>query len=447
MVVALLTLLFMSELEMTIVSTAMPTITGDIGGIESYSWVFTAYLLTSTVTLMIYGNLADRFGRKPVVFVGVGLFLAGSVACGQATSIGFLIGARALQGLGAGALRSTATTIVGDIYTPEERLKMMGVFSSAVAMAALAGPLVGALIIEVTSWRWIFYVNVPVGLVAVGMLARGLHEDFEKKARRFDFAGALLFSSSVACFLVGMYQRASALVIGASLLGALFLLVEWRTPHPLIPLELFKKRVIAVATIGNALVGAAMLATMTFIPLFVQGVLGRSVLSAGLAFAPMILAMPFASAVAGRVLVPRFGYRMIIRLGATISFAGAVALALVVDRSMGDALTPCTIAIGIGNGFCLTSLMVVVQQSVAWNQRAVATASVLFFRTIGSGIAVGVLGRMLVGESGASGTIHEGLALDFAIVSGMFGAALVATLWLPPLPYTARGSTPATAPR
>ncbi|MBA3501506.1 MAG: MFS transporter, partial [Deltaproteobacteria bacterium] len=274
MVVALLTLLFMSELEMTIVSTAMPTITGDIGGIESYSWVFTAYLLTSTVTLMIYGNLADRFGRKPVVFVGVGLFLAGSVACGQATSIGFLIGARALQGLGAGALRSTATTIVGDIYTPEERLKMMGVFSSAVAMAALAGPLVGALIIEVTSWRWIFYVNVPVGLVAVGMLARGLHEDFEKKARRFDFAGALLFSSSVACFLVGMYQRASALVIGASLLGALFLLVEWRTPHPLIPLELFKKRVIAVATIGNALVGAAMLATMTFIPLFVQGVLG-----------------------------------------------------------------------------------------------------------------------------------------------------------------------------
>ncbi len=403
-VAALLTGLAMAALEMTVVSTAMPTVIGDLGGIQHYSWVFTAYLLASTVTVPLYGKLADLYGRKPIMLLGIALFLAGSAASGLSHSMTQLIVFRTIQGIGAGSMQPIALTIVGDIFELKERAKMQGVFGAVWGVAGLIGPMLGGLIVHYFSWRWVFYINLPFGIASAALLVTGLHERVERKAHSIDVLGAVLLASVIVSLLAAFHGREYAMVCAplAAVCFALFVRLERRVREPILPLELFQRRVIAVSSAAGGLIGAAMLSTVTFVPLFVQGVLGGTPVEAGSAITPMVVGWPIASAISGR-LIPKIGFRIPIRGGLAISALSACALAMLLRPGCGM-LVPSlgTACFGIGLGFANTALLIAVQTSVAWKQRGVATASTMFFRTVGGALAIGGLGAVL-----AAGFAHD----------------------------------------
>jgi EmrB/QacA subfamily drug resistance transporter len=400
-VAALLLSLFMAAMEMTVVSTAMPTVMGDLGGIERYAWVFTAYMLAATITVPLYGKLADLYGRKPVLLFGIALFLLGSVASGQARTIDQLIAFRALQGLGAGSMQPVSITIIGDIFEIEERARMQGIFGAVWGVAGLVGPLLGGFIVKTLSWRWVFYINLPFGIGAAALLTVAFRERVEKKHHRLDVLGAALLAIGVASLLVASRgQGMISVVAAASALCAIaaFLFVERRAEEPLLPIDLFAKRIMAVTTALGALVGGAMIATVTFVPLYVQAVLGGSPTDAGSAITPMVIAWPIASALSGRIL-PKLGFRPLVWAGLGLSALGAFELASRLSPDMSLAVPRVTTAMfGAGLGLANTALIIAVQTSVSWEQRGVATASTMFFRTIGGTLSVGVLGSILARE-------------------------------------------------
>jgi len=431
-VISLLLSLSMAAMEMTVVSTAMPTVVGDLGGIHLYSWVFTGYLLTSTVTVPLYGKLADLYGRKPVLLAGIGVFLVGSMASGLARSIGTLIAFRALQGLGAGAMQPTTLTIVGDIYNLEERAKMQGIFGAVWGVAGLVGPLLGGIIVKYLSWRWVFFINVPAGIAAAALLVIALHENVEHHRHSLDWVGAGLLTFGLTALLFGAHGGQGT-AIGlplAALSLILFFFIERRSREPVVPLDLFRQRAIGVATAAGALVGAGMISMVTYVPLYVQGVLGGSPTEAGSAITPMVIGWPIASAISGRAL-PRVGFRILVRSGLVISAAAAGALALLLRPGMSLHVPQAMSAVfGLGLGLANTALLIAVQTSVEWRQRGVATASTMFARTIGGTLAVGVLGGILSAAVLRDGTLPPGAAdrllgpehgagLDPAVVSSL----------------------------
>jgi EmrB/QacA subfamily drug resistance transporter len=411
-VVALLLSLSMAAMEMTVVSTAMPTVVGDLGGIRFYSWVFTAYLLTSTVTVPLYGKLADLYGRKPVLLAGIAVFLAGSMASGLARSIGALIAFRALQGLGAGAMQPITLTVVGDIYNLEERSRMQGVFGAVWGVAGLIGPLLGGVIVRYLSWRWVFFINVPGGIASAVLLVVALHENVERRAHSLDWPGSAFLMLGLVALLVGTHGGlASAIGLpAAALLLAAFVALERRAAEPVLPLALFRQPVMANATLLGALIGAGMISMVTYVPLYVQGVLGASPTAAGSAITPMVVGWPIASAIGGRVL-PRVGFRPLIRGGLAISAVAAAALAFFLRPGASIHVPQAASALfGVGLGFANTSLLIAVQTSVGWRERGVATASTMFARTIGGTLAVGALGGILAATLLANASIPEGAA-------------------------------------
>jgi EmrB/QacA subfamily drug resistance transporter len=432
-VVALLLGLFLAAMEMTVVSTAMPTAVGDLGGLNLYAWAFAAYMLTATVTVPIHGKLADLHGRKPVMLAGLALFLVGSFACGQARSMEALIAFRALQGLGAGAIQPIALTIVGDLFDVRERARWQGVFGAVWGIAGLVGPLLGGAIVHYLSWRWVFYVNLPLGLGCAAVLSAAYHERVERHEHRLDLVGALLLTCGIVSALLAARAGRGAAALAASSLAfaALFVRVERRAREPLLPLDLFGQRVIGVASATGALVGAAMISMVTYVPLYAQSVLGATPTGAGSAIAPMAIGWPIASTLGGRLL-PRVGYRVLIRGGLLLTAAAALAIALLLRPGAGLALPRVLTAVyGLGLGFANTPLVIGVQASVPWNRRGVATASTMFFRTIGGTLAVGILGgvlaRTLAGSGAPPGSIEKLLGperglLDPALVSGLSGA-------------------------
>jgi len=442
-VVALLLGLFLAAMEMTVVSTAMPTVVGDLGGLALYAWAFAAYMLTATVTVPIHGKLADLHGRKPVLLVGTGLFLLGSAGCGTAGSMEALIAWRAVQGLGAGAIQPVSLTIVGDLFDVRERARMQGIFGAVWGIAGLVGPLLGGAIVHALGWRWIFWVNLPFGLASAAVLAFAYHERPERHPHRLDLGGAALLAAAVVALLVAARSGGAgiaALPVAAGAL-ALFLWVERRAPEPLLPLDLFRQRVMSVSSATGALLGAAMLAMVTYVPLWVQSVLGGSPTAAGAAIAPMAVGWPLASTVAGRLL-PRVGYRRLLLGGvATTAIAGA---ALAVGLRPGASLLVpqiLTFVYGLGLGFANTPLIIAVQTSVPWNRRGVATASTMFFRTIGGTLAVGLLGGVLAGavaQAGAHPELAEKLlgparaaipAGDLAAIAAALQGAMSVVFW------------------
>ena len=408
-VVALLLGLFLAAMEMTVVSTAMPTVVAELGGLPLYAWAFAAYMLATTVTVPIAGKLADLRGRKPVLLAGIGLFLVGSLACGQAHSMAALIAWRAVQGLGAGALQPVTFTIIGDLFDVHERGRMQGLFGAVWGIAGLVGPVVGGAIVHSIGWRWIFLVNLPFGLASAAVLAIAYHERPERHEHRLDMAGAALLALAVVAALVSARSRRSGLV-GiplAAVATAAFVAVERRAREPLVPLDLFAQRVMVVASAAGALMGAAMIATVTFVPLWVQSVLGLPPTSAGAAIAPMAFGWPVASAISGR-LVPRLGYRPLLVAGFATS-AGAALLAALVLRPGTPLLAVQALMVlyGAGLGTANPPLLIAVQTSVAWNRRGVATASTLFFRTIGGTLSVGLLGGVLASALARGGARPE----------------------------------------
>jgi EmrB/QacA subfamily drug resistance transporter len=459
-VVALMSSLFMAALEMTVVSTAMPTVIGDLGGLSLYAWVFTAYMLTATVLVPIYGKLADLYGRKPLMLVAIALFLVGSMASGQARTMTQLIAFRAVQGVGAGGMQPIALTIVGDIYDVEQRAKMQGVFGAVWGVAGLIGPLMGGLIVRTLGWRWVFYVNVPFGLIAAALLVVALAENVEKKRHTLDVLGAFVLSLAVVALLLGAQRfHPWILVPFAIVLVAAFVRIERAAKEPLLPIDLLEERIIAISSVVNALAGGAMIALVTYVPLFVQGTQGGSATEAGAAIAPMAVSWPIASALGGRLL-PRIGFRPMIRLGLFLTAVVGIAFATLTHRWVSPwTLRALTAAFGVGMGFSTTSLIIAVQTSVDWKRRGVATASTMFFRTIGSTLAVGAMGGVLAAKFAGridpalasrilgperrtippeilgpiAGILASGLGAIFWIVAALCVAAFVAALPFPRL--------------
>jgi EmrB/QacA subfamily drug resistance transporter len=439
---------FMAAFEATVVSTVMPTVLGDLGGVEHYSWVFTAYLLASTVTVPVYGKLADLYGRKPVLLFGVTVFMVGSAASGLSSTMTQLIVFRAVQGLGAGAMQPITLTIVGDLYNIEERARTQALFGAVWGSAGLAGPLLGGLIVTHLSWPWVFFINLPFGLLAAALVIAALRENVEPRRHALDIAGATLLTLGVLGLLLGSVLGLAA----AAVLLTLFVRVEKRAAEPILSLRLFGARPIWVASAANGLLGAAMFAALTYVPLFVQAVLGGTPTQAGGTIGPMIIGWPIASALGGRLL-PRIGARFLIRLGLWISAVASVALALLIGRADRLLAQLAMLAFGFGLGFGATSLLVAVQNVVEWEQRGVVTAATMFFRTIGGTLAIGGLGRVLSASLGAAADDvnrllaagHASVALApellqplrsslghiFALTAVLAVAAAVVGMWFP----------------
>jgi len=392
--------LFMAALEFTVVSTAMPTVVGELGGIQSYAWVFTAYMLSATITVPIYGKLSDLYGRKPILLFGTGLFLVGSIASGFSTSMNMLIAFRTLQGLGAGAIQPISLTIIGDIYSLEERVKVQGAFSAVWGFAGLVGPLTGGVLVKYLSWHWVFFINVPVGVTTSLLLMTFFHEQVKRRPQQLDYAGAALLCAGVVALLFGVQnlgQNLWALPTAAVLLFA-FVLVERKAPEPLIPMSIFKQPAIAISSVAGALFSAAMFGATTYVPLYVQGVLGGSPTLAGGMITPMIVAWPVASVLAGRLLL-KTGFRPLIVGGLGLTVVGTGLLPLLLRPDSPLLLIQLSMGLfGVGLGFASTAMLIAVQTGVGWELRGVATASNLFFRTIGGVLGVGLMGGVMVAQ-------------------------------------------------
>lgn len=410
-VVGILLATFLAAMEATIVATAMPTIVRDLGGLSLYGWVGAAYILASTVAVPLYGKLSDLYGRKPVLLFGLVTFLAGSVACGLSTSIYVLIAARALQGVGAGAVQPVSMTIIGDLFTIEERARIQGIFGAAWGIAGVAGPLLGALLVSTLGWRWVFWINVPVGIAAALILAR-VYFDEETGPRakpRIDFLGAGLLGSAAVCILLGAggHGRSSMplLIVAAGAIVA-FVLVEQRAAEPVVPLKLLQERDIALALLSTVLLGAAMGGSVNYLPLFVQGVLGKSPTAAGGAITPMLVGWPIAAITAGRFL-RKTGPRPPVVGGSMFAAVGMLLLlwnGLRANPSL-FLLYVSMFILGVGMGLTTTSLVVTLQANAPYRERGVVTALTMFCRLLGSALGVGVIGAVLV--RGLSETLDE----------------------------------------
>jgi EmrB/QacA subfamily drug resistance transporter len=392
---------FMAAVESTIVATAMPTIVADLGGFSLFSWVFAVYLLTQAVSIPVYGRLADIYGRKKVFYAGAGLFLVGSALCGFAHSMVALILFRALQGFGAGGVQPIATTILGDIYSPTERAHVQGLVSSVFGVAAVLGPSLGAFLVEQVSWQLVFWVNLPIGVAAIAMVAAFLEESVEHRQHRIDYLGSLLLMVAIAALMLVLVQGGSlphmtAISLGAAAIVALAVLAlhEKRTPEPMLPLELWRNRIIVVGSLGGAVISAVMMGVSAFLPTYVQGVLGRSATAGGLVLGAMSVTWAIASFYGGRLMV-RTTYRLTAVLGTLALIAGSAALiALTPERGVVWASAG-SLLIGIGMGLCNTTFIVSIQAAVPWHQRGAATSSCMFLRFVGQALGTAAFGAVL----------------------------------------------------
>ncbi|HUI19381.1 MAG TPA: MDR family MFS transporter [Alphaproteobacteria bacterium] len=392
---------FMAAVENTIVATAMPTIVADLGGFQLFSWVFAAYLLTQGVSIPIYGRLADIFGRKRVFIAGAALFLLGSTLCGFAWGMVPLILFRALQGLGAGAVQPIAYTIAGDLYTPAERARVQGLLSGTFGVAAVIGPALGAFLVEHVSWSVVFWINLPIGVAAMAMIALFLNERLEHHRRQIDYLGALLLMLGAGSLMLALVQGVSldaavlagALGIGLAALAALAY-YERRVTEPMLPLRLWRNRIIVVGSFGGFTMGAITMAVAAFLPTYVQAVMGLSATAAGFTLGAMSVSWALASFAAGRVMV-RTSYRLTAVVGALGLILGTAALIMLTPQRGLLWAGAGSLLVGIGMGFCNTTYIVSVQASVSWQERGVATSANMFMRMVGQALGTALFGAVL----------------------------------------------------
>jgi EmrB/QacA subfamily drug resistance transporter len=431
-VVAILLSLFMAALEATVVATVMPTVVADLGGLELYGWVGAVYMVATTVTIPLYGKLADLYGRKPILYVGMTLFVIGSAASGASRTMTQLIAFRALQGVGAGGVQPVSLTVIGDLFTVEERARIQGIFGAVWGVAAMAGPLVGGLIVKVLSWRWVFYINLPIGVLAASVLAISLHERIERRPHALDVAGAAVLAVAILAVLAAASGIAPLASTALAALGtAGFVLLERRAKEPILPLDLLARPVIAAASIAATLLGGLMTATVIYVPLFVQAILGGTPTEAGTAVAPMLIGWPLASATSGRFMM-KLGVRPLVRIGTVFAFCASAAIALFLRPGASHNMVRAMMfLLGVGMGCGNTVLLISVQQAVSWEQRGVATASAMFFRSIGGALAVGILGGVLaraLGPEVPEKLVNEllgpghGRGVDPAVMAPLAGA-------------------------
>jgi EmrB/QacA subfamily drug resistance transporter len=391
--------MFMIAIEATIVSTAMPQIASQLGDLQLYSWVFASFLLTQTATTVVFGKLADIYGRKPVLLVGIAIFLIGSSLCGLAWSMSSLIVFRLIQGTGAGAIQPVSLTVVGDLYSIRERAKIQGYLASVWGVSSVLGPLAGALIIQHLNWAWIFWINVPVGIAASLGFAAFLREGNVRQEQSVDFVGASLVMIAVAALMMaltetGTSENGSAAWVIWVAATALFVLQQRRATHPMMAIDLWARRPIATANATTLLSGMTIIGLTAFLPMYVQGVLGQSALVAGFALTLMVLGWPIGATVAARNFI-RFGLRPTMIFGAALLPIGATAFVALGPTSSPTIASFGSIVMGLGMGFLSTSAIVIVQENVQWAERGSATASNIFSRNLGSTLGATALGAVL----------------------------------------------------
>ncbi|MGE5170981.1 MAG: MDR family MFS transporter [Rudaea sp.] len=429
--------LFMAAVEVTIVATALPQIVGGLGGFAYYTWVFSGFLLTQSVTILVFGKLADVYGRRPVLIGGIIVFLLGSTLCGFAWSMPALIAFRLLQGLGAGSIQPVATTIVGDLYTPRERPRVQGWLSSVWGFAAIVGPLAGGLIVEALSWRWIFWINVPVGILTIAGLALFLREEVAPRRHAIDYTGVALFCVALAALLVALMEggvgwpwaspQTLSLLALFALAFALYVARERRAQEPMIELALWRAPLVASINASALFAGATIIGVTSFVPMYVQGVLARSAIVAGFALTAMSVGWPLASTLSGRFL-RALDVRLTVRVGAALLLAGASVLA-----SMRPGAGPVwagagSFLLGFGMGLLNTTFIILIQGSVPWASRGSATASTIFARMLGGTIGAAVLGAILNGTLHARLAALDGGAATIENVRQMFDRGVAQTL-------------------
>jgi len=391
--------LFLASMESTVVATAMPTIVGQLGGLEHFSWVFSAYMLASTTTVPLYGKLSDLYGRRKLYVIAMALFLIGCVLSGLANSMNQLIFARAVQGIGAGGILPLAFILIGEMFSLEQRAKMQGLFSGVWGVSSIVGPLLGGFLVERLSWRWVFYVNIPPGLLAAGFVAFAWRDQIVSHEKpSVDYAGAGLLMSAVVTLLLGLMDSKSSngliLIMASIILFVLLLWVESRAADPILPLHLFRERLFAVTIAHGTLTGWAMFGSISFIPLFVQAVLGTSAMQAGITIAPMLLGWVVASIIGTRLLL-RVGYRSLVMAGTISLVVGAFFMTRIGVQTSQTSLMVFVALMGIGMGLSIPPFLIAVQTSVERRYLGTATSTMQFSRSIGGTLGVSVMGAAL----------------------------------------------------
>jgi EmrB/QacA subfamily drug resistance transporter len=404
-IVGLMIGMFLSALEATAVSTAMPTVVSSLGGLSIYSWVFSAYILTSTISLPLWGRLSDLYGRKRFYIIGIAIFLVGSALSGQAKSMSALILFRGLQGFGGGGLLTLGMIIVGEMFSLEERARVQGLFGGVWGLSSIVGPILGGFITDQFSWRWVFYLNIPFGIIAVSVIWFALKENTVTNKKVFlDIKGAIVLTAVVSLFLIGLTQIgkedslhslvATLMLASCIPLVWLFIKAQKLAKDPILPLELFSNPFFKTSVITGFLVGMAMFGSISFIPLFIQGVIGTNATQAGTILTPLLLSWVFFSSISGKLML-RFGYRKIIIIGTAFLSIGFFLLSDMSKDTSHRVTVAVLLILGTGMGMIFIPLLLAVQNSVPRSRLGIATSATQFFRSMGATIGVSIMGMVL----------------------------------------------------
>ncbi len=421
-IAGLMLAMLLASLDQTIVGTAMPRIVAELGGMEHYAWVVTAYLVTSTVVVPIVGKLSDLYGRKPFYILGVAIFLVGSALCGAAGDMLQLVAFRALQGLGAGMMQAIGFIVIGDLFPPARRARAQGIFVSVFGISSIIGPSAGGYITDHLSWRWVFYVNLPVGLLAMLVLSLSF-PNLRPQGRQhdIDFLGAGLLVLTVTPFLLALSTGGNiipwlspvemALIVATLLFGSLFLWNESRAREPILPLTLFQNRIFSIATFVIFITGIGMFGAILFVPLFIQGVIGASATTSGNVLTPTMFSFMAGSVISGQLITRTGRYKPFGTLGLLLAVVGMVLLSTMGRDADFLKAVVFTAVVGTGIGATMPAFTIAVQNSVAYPQLGVATSVAQFSRAIGGALGTAVMGAILTNRFSAA--LASELALRF----------------------------------
>ena len=440
-------------IDATVLATAIPTIVNDLGGFALFPWLFSVYLLAQAVTVPIYAKLSDVVGRKPIILIGVGLFLLGSILCGFAWSMPALIAFRAVQGLGAGAVQPMSITIVGDIYSLTERARVQGYLASVWGISSVVGPLMGGIFSQLGAWRGVFFINIPLCIIAGWMLIRSFHEKVEPRRHKVDYLGAALLTVSLTLIILAVLEGGQAWAwnspqsIGAfgigGLLLAVFIFVETRATEPILPLWVFSRRLLLTTTLVGLGVGAILIGLTSYVPTYLEGSVDSPPLVAGLALGALTIGWPIAAAFSGRFYL-RIGFKNTGLIGISLVVLGTLTIALFATTPSIVVVAIGCFIVGLGMGLVAVPTLIAAQSSVGWNERGVVTGTNLFARSIGSAIGVAIFGALansIFGKGAASSlspaTITAGSAAVFIAVLAVAAATVVAAVLMPRTPVLA----------